>query len=109
MAFEACPAALAHASCAAVWRLLEDPRRYDSWWDAETVAVVPPGKVQPGQSIALRARAAGRWWKATLIIEEVDESARAVRFAGAFPLGIRLRNRISCGALDERTCRVQFA
>ena len=108
MPLTVCAAAVARAPCGRLWALLSDPAAYDSWWDAETVAVVPPGPARPGQVVTFRARGAGRWWTTEMRVDEVETEGHAIRLSAAFPLGIRIRNRISCAPLDARSCRVQF-
>jgi hypothetical protein len=103
-----CPVANARVPCERVWALLSDSRAYDSWWDAETVSVVPPGPVEPGQVMTLRSRAAGRWWTVRIHVDEVDVARHALSFSGSFPFGIGGRTRISCAPLDPFSCRVQF-
>ncbi|HYM11967.1 MAG TPA: SRPBCC family protein [Bryobacterales bacterium] len=108
MGTELCPSAVANAPVTRVWALLTDPERYDTWWDARTVAVEPPGEATQGQIVTLHSRAAGIRWPLTLTVASIDPIGRRIDFAGRFPAGIGMRNRIQCTPVTADRCRIQY-
>jgi hypothetical protein len=108
MSLSVCPVAVCRASVEAVWALLVEPRRYDTWTDAVVETVEPPGGAGPGQQIALRAPARGRWFMVHFALESVDEIGHVLTLSARFPLGITVRSRIAVTAIDESSCRVQY-
>jgi hypothetical protein len=108
MSLSVCPVAVCRAPVEAVWALLVEPRRYDTWTDAVVTTVEPPGRARPGQQIALRAPARGRWFMVLLALESVDEMGHVLTLSARFPLGITVRSRIAVTAIDESSCRVQY-
>jgi len=103
----ACPAATVTAPIEIVWKLLTTPAGYETWVNARVERVAPTGPACPGQEVVLRGRAAARWWTMRVTIERVDAEAGSFAFRAELPLGVRLRDRISCVAIAGGT-RVQF-
>lgn len=103
----ACPAATIAAPIEIVWSLLTTPAEYETWADARIEGVVPPGSAGPGQEVVLRGRAAGRRWTMRITVEEANAASGIFAFRAELPLGVRLKERISCVAVGGET-RVQF-
>ena len=103
-----CPAAVAHAPLSRVWTLLSEPRLYDQWWEAETVAIEPSGSARPGQRITMRSRALGSDWTIVSKIQEVDQACHVIRFVTHFPLGLTIHTRVSCVSCESEACRIQY-
>ncbi len=108
MQFSICPVAIVAAPVETVWEILEDPARYDLWWDARTVRIEPKGKATPGQVVHARTTGLGRTWDVTLAMRAVDPARRQIHLRIALPLGIINDNTITATALDATSCRVSF-
>lgn len=108
MSFSTCPIATVDAPLERVWSLLADPANYARWWDAETRTITPKGPARPGQKIYAQARGLGRLWDVRIEVELVDAVKHQLELTTLLPLGITLRNHISCAPLDGARCRVTF-
>jgi len=108
VAFSACPIATVDAPIDQVWSLLADPAQYASWWDAQTRAIVPEGPAQPGQQVFAQTSALGMRWEIHLSVQAVAPETRQLDLLTRLPLGITVRNHITCARLDDRHTRVGF-
>jgi hypothetical protein len=108
MSLNVCPAAVVAAPVEVVWGALADPTRWGEWIDGRVVSVIPPGPAAVGQVIALGARELGREWHPVITVGLVDPAARQLGFRGTFPLGLELRQRMTCTPIDASSCHVQF-
>jgi Polyketide cyclase / dehydrase and lipid transport len=108
MSFSTCPIATVDAPVERVWSLLAHPAYYARWWDAETRSVTPEGPARPGQKIYAQARGLGRLWDVRIEVGQVDAANHQLELTTRLPLGITVRNHISCTPLDGRSCRVTF-
>jgi hypothetical protein len=106
MSFSTCPMATVNAPVERVWGLLADPSRYDQWWDAQTVSVIPPGPAQAGQHIVAQAAAFGKQFHVT--VRAVEPKKRQLDLLTQLPLGITVHNHITCTPLDDHHTRVSF-
>ena len=108
MTFSTCPIATVEAPVERVWSLLANPASYARWWDAETCSITPEGPARPGQKIYAQARALRRLWAVRIEVGQVDAAKHRLELTTLLPLGITVRNHISCTPLDGATCRVTF-
>jgi len=108
MSVSICPIATINAPIEHVWRLLADPSRYALWWDAKTVSIVPEGPAQAGQQIFAATSALGRRWDVHLTVEAVSANRRQLDLLTQLPLGITVRNHITCTPLDNQRTYVSF-
>jgi len=103
-----CPMTTVAAPVELVWSLLNDPRRYGEWWDAQAQSIEPEGPAVPGQHIVATARGLGRTWTLRFTVEGVDPSRHAIDILTEVPLGIQVRNAISCAPVDDSSTLLQF-
>lgn len=108
MTVSTCPIVTVHAPVERVWSLLSEPANYDLWWDAQTRSIVPEGHAQPGQRIHARTRGLGKWWDVHVLIEAVNKDAHELDLTTKLPLGITVRNHMTCTALEGGNTRVSF-
>jgi hypothetical protein len=108
MGFSICPATVVAAPIECVWELLEEPARYDEWWDARTERIVPEGKASPGQVLYAKTSAFGRKWDVTLRVEGVNTEKHQIQFHITLPLGTVNHQTTTCAEIDATSCRVQF-
>ena len=87
MTISACPADDVAAPVEVVWSLLDDPMRFDLWWDARTKTAEPPGRLAPGQHVEARAKGV---FPARVRIDviEVDVAARRIQMIAHLPFGV---------------------
>jgi hypothetical protein len=103
-----CPIATVNAPAERIWRLLAEPASYALWWDAETLAIEPPGPAQPGQRIQAETRFLGRGWPVTIRVEAVDSGRRHLELTTWLPFGITVSNHIVCAEVDPARASVTF-
>jgi Polyketide cyclase / dehydrase and lipid transport len=108
MTVSTCPIATVNAPIERVWPLLSEPSNFDLWWDAHTLSIVPEGHAQPGQTIHARTRGFGKWWVVSALVEAVDDAAHELDLTTSLPLGITVKNHITCTALEGGNTRVSF-
>ena len=103
-----CPIATIQAPAPRVWHLLAEPEQYGTWWDAQTIFIIPTGPAQAGQRIEAQTRALGRAWPVHIVVERVDEARHQLDLSTRLPFGITVLNHITCTPVDSRTCRLAF-
>jgi uncharacterized protein YndB with AHSA1/START domain len=108
MSFSFCPGAVVAAPVESVWELLADPTLYDTWWDARTERIAPPGPATPGQVLYAKTSGLGRTWAVTLRVEAVNPPKHQIRLHIALPLGTVNDATITATPMDAGTCRLQF-
>ncbi len=87
MTISVCPAEDIAAPVEVVWSLLDDPMRFDLWWDARTTSAEPPGPLAPGQHVEARAKGLfpGR---VRIDVTEIDAAARRIQMIAHLPFGV---------------------
>ncbi len=108
MSLSVCPVALVRSPAERVWALLADPAVYDTWWEATTDAIQPPGPAQPSQEIQAHGRVVGRDLRMRIRVDAVDAAQRRLQFSSFFPFGITLRNDVRVHSVDANTAQVSF-
>lgn len=108
MSLSACPIVTIDAPLDQVWRLLADPSRYDLWWEARTVSIVPEGPAHAGQQIVAHVGALGLNAKIHLTVESIQFERHEINLVTQMPFGMTIHNHITCTPLDDRQTRVSF-
>ena len=108
MSLSTCPIATIDAPIERVWRLLFEPVRYDEWWDAQTVSIIPEGPAQPGQQIFAQTVALGTRWDVHVTVQAVMPEKQQITLRTRLPLGITVHNHASCVSIDDQHTRVSF-
>jgi hypothetical protein len=108
MSMSTCPIATIDAPIDRVWDLVADPSRYDLWWEARTVSIVPEGPAHAGQRIVGRVGALGLYAAVRLTVESVQPEKHQLVVLTHLPLGITAHNHITCTQLGEEQTRVSF-
>ena len=106
MPYISCPAGLVKAPIDIVWNLLTDPAGWTAFFDIRVTRIVPPGPAVVGQRI---------WGESgplrlvvTLEYTEIDAARRTLGMNIQLPLGITVRENLSCSAVDDTQCRVNY-
>ena len=107
MTVSVCPMDEVNASVDEVWSLLDDPARFDAWWDARMLAATPPGPLAPGQHIMARAKGPfpARVW---CDVTAVDPAKHRIQMTVRLPFGIVDHFTLTVTAIDADRCFVQF-
>ena len=108
MSLSVCPIATVRAPSEAVWSLLDDPRRYDIWWEAHTDSVSPPGPAQASQEVRAHAGAFGLNGQIRIRVESMEAGLKELNLTTSLPFGIFMHNHLKVIPLSENTCRVSF-
>jgi Polyketide cyclase / dehydrase and lipid transport len=80
-----CPSAVVEAPVERVWELARRPER---WADVTLAAAEPPGPAVPGQDLRLTTRALGRTFAVRILVRDVDEERRRLRYLVELPFGV---------------------
>jgi hypothetical protein len=91
-----------------VWALLTDPAGWSSFYDLRVTRVEPPGPARVGQRVF--GESGPRWLHlvVTLTYTAIDVSERSLRLEIQMPLGITVREELSCSPISDRQCRVNY-
>jgi hypothetical protein len=99
---------LVDAPVETVWALLTEPAGWSSFYDLRVIRVEPPGPARSGQRIV--GESGPRWLHlaVTLTYTAIDVSQRSLRLEVRMPLGIAVREELSCSPISEGQCRVSY-
>ncbi len=104
-----CPAAVIAAPCATVWEVLRNIPSDTGWLGGvEAERVVPPGPLQPGQTLLFSGAAFGRRWYLRMEIDALDEAKGFIDMRVFLPLGMVNHEHMSLAPVLNGSCRVQF-
>ena len=108
MKVSSCPSEIVDAPVETVWALLTEPAGWSSFYDLRVIRVEPPGRARVGQRIF--GESGPRWLHltVTLAYTAIDVSQRSLRLEVQMPLGIAVREELSCSPINERQCRVNY-
>ncbi len=88
--------------------MLADPERFGEWAGARFVSAEPPGLVQPGQVIHVRAAGLGREWRVRMDVRAVDPQHRWLDVVVHLPLGVANFERVTLTETTEGGTLVRF-
>lgn len=108
MTVSTCPADEVKAPLGAVWDLLQSSAPWGGFWDVRVLSVEPEGRATPGQKILGQSRAVGRQWPVVFRVEALDHAKSWMEVTTSLPLGMAVKNRISCHSLCEEVTLVRF-
>lgn len=108
MTVSSCPTDLVDAPIETVWALLTEPAGWSSFYDLRVIRVEPPGPARVGQRIF--GESGPRWLHlaVTLTYTAIDVSQRSLRLEVQMPLGVAVREELSCSPINDRQCRVNY-
>jgi hypothetical protein len=108
MKHTSCPMALVNAPIDIVWRLLTEPSGWERFFDVRIIRVDPPGQAVIGQRI--HGESGPRWLHLGITFEftDIDVVQRTLGMHIRLPLGITVRETLTCRAVSETQCRVNY-
>lgn len=108
MIVNVCPAATSTAPPEKFWSVLAVPEKFGVWSDARFVSADPPGPVQPGQVINLRASGFGREWPVRIDVRDIDPQHRWMDLFVHLPLGLTNHEHLTLTETKEGGTLVRF-
>jgi hypothetical protein len=103
-----CPTGLVRAPIDVVWKLLTDPAGWPTFFDIRVTRIVPLGPAVVGQQIF--GESGPRILRLAVALEytEIDAARRQIGLNIQLPLGITVRENVSCTAVGDSRCRVNY-
>ena len=104
----ACPTDVVDAPIDVVWALLTEPTGWGGFFDIRNVHVDPPGPARVGQRV--QARSGPRWLRLKIgfSFTRVDPADHRLGIDVRLPLGVTVREDLSCAPLGDDRCRVSY-
>jgi ligand-binding SRPBCC domain-containing protein len=103
-----CPAATSKAPPDKIWSVLTAPEKFEDWQDARYISSDPPGPVEPGQVINLKARGFGREWPVRIDVRDMDPQHRWMDLMVHLPLGLTNHEHLTLTQTKEGGTLVRF-
>jgi hypothetical protein len=103
-----CPTALVNAPIGRVWRLLTEPAGWGAFFDMRLIRIDPPGTAATGQLIQGESGPRLLHLRVTIEFTEINLAERKLGMHVRLPLGITVRENLSCSAVSETQCRVNY-
>lgn len=103
-----CPTALVNAPSDIVWQLLTDPAGWTDFFDIRITRIDPPGPAAVGQKIYGESGPRILRLGVTLEYTDIDAARRTIGLNIRLPLGITVREDLSCTAVSRAQCRVNY-
>lgn len=102
------PTGLVNAPIDVVWKLLTNPAGWPTFFDIRITLLVPPGPAVVGQRIL--GESGPRILRLAVALEytEIDAARRQIGLNIQLPLGITVRENLSCSAVGDSRCRVNY-
>lgn len=108
MPYVSCPTGLVNAPIDVVWKLLMDPAGWTAFFDIRVTRTVPPGPAVVGQRILGESGPRILRLAVTLEYTEIDAARRTIGLIVQLPLGLTVRENLSCSAVGDTQCRVNY-
>jgi hypothetical protein len=103
-----CPTALVNAPIDVVRKALTEPARWTEFLDIRVTRIDPPGPAVVGQRIS--GESGPRFLRLIVALEytEIDAARRTIGLNVQLPLGVTVREDLSCSAVSDTQCRVNY-
>jgi len=103
-----CPTTVVYAPVEVVWTLLTEPTAWGEFFDVRIIAVTPSGTATVGQIVC--GESGPRFLRLKLVFQyvEIDVSRYRLLLDVRMPLGITVREELTCASIDTNRCRVNY-
>ena len=108
MKYVSCPTSIVNAPVELVWMLLTRPEAWGNFYDMRITAVDPAGTAVVGQTVFAESGPRFLHLKLQVRFDEVDPLNHKLGFDARFPLGITVREDMSCVPIGQNQCRVNY-
>jgi ligand-binding SRPBCC domain-containing protein len=106
--FNVCPAATSKAPPDRFWEILMRPEAYEEWTDATFLSAEPPGPVQAGTVIRMKAPGFGRDWPVRLDVTALDPNHRWIDVVARLPFGVDNHEHLTLTETPDRGTLIRF-
>ena len=91
-----------------VWALLNDAAGWSSFYDLRVIRIDPPGLARVGQCVC--GESGPRWLHLAVKITytSIDVLQRSLGLEVQMPMGIVVREELSCSPISDKQCRVNY-
>jgi hypothetical protein len=103
-----CPTSLVDAPLGVVWNLLTEPACWAEFLDIRISRIDPSGSAVVGQRIYAESGPRLLHLGVTLEYTSINASRRTIGLTVRLPLGITVRENLSCSAVSETQCQVNY-
>ncbi len=108
MKYASCPISIVNAPVELVWKLLTRPEGWGSFYDVRINAVDPAGPAVVGQTILAESGPQLLHLKLQFRFVEIDAVNFRLGLHMQLPLGITVRENLTCFPLGLEQCRVNY-
>lgn len=103
-----CPTALVDAPVEIVWELLTDPGGWPSFYDLRVKRVLPLGFARIGQLVVGETGPGWLHLAVTATFTAIDVPSRSLALDIQLPLGIAVKEELTCAVISAHQCRVNY-
>jgi hypothetical protein len=103
-----CPTSLVDAPIGVVWSLLTEPACWAEFFDIRISHIDPSGSAVVGQRIYAESGPRFLHLGVTLEYIYINASRGTIGLTAIFPLGITVRENLSCGIVSDTQCQVNY-
>lgn len=103
-----CPTGIVNAPVELVWELLTHAERWGDFWDVRVTTVEPPGPAVVGQTVFAESGPKFLRLKLQFRFSEIDALKYKLGLDARFPLGINVREDLTCVPMSRTQCRVNY-
>ena len=108
MNYTSCPTSVVNAPVELVWTLLTHPEGWGDFYNVRIIAADPTGPAVVGQTVFAESGPQFLHLKLQFRFVEIDASNYKLGFDARFPLGITVRENMTCVPLGPEQCRVNY-
>ncbi len=108
MNYVSCPTSIVNAPVELVWQLLTSPEGWGDFYDVRITAVDPAGTAVVGQTVFAESGPQFLHLKLQFRFTDIDALNYKLGLDARFPLGVTVREDMTCVPLGEKQCRVNY-
>jgi len=108
MTYASCPTSIVNAPVEIVWSLLTRPEKWGDFYDVRVTSVEPVGPAMVGQTVFAESGPRLLHLALEFRFTRVDAANYELGLDVKFPLGITVREDLSCVPIGTDQCRVNY-